>query len=158
MQRAASRVGGLDAGFVPGQRGIDAKAIMSGAQSGTIKVLILLGVDDDVDMVASKNTFTIYVGSHGDWGARTADLILPSAAYTEKDATYVNTEGRVQRTLRAHYPVGDAREDWTIFRALSDVLGQTLPCNQIRLFAIFPYQASIPMRTWHTLKVLPPLF
>ena len=58
-------------------------------------------------------------------------MILPGAAYTEKDGTYVNTEGRVQRGRRATFPPGDAREDWTILRALSDVLGKTLPYDNI---------------------------
>ena len=67
------------------------------------------------------DTFVIYQGHHGDAGARRADVILPGAAYTEKPGTYVNTEGRVQRGFRAVYPPGEAREDWTILRAFSDV-------------------------------------
>ena len=73
----------------------------------------------------------IYQGHHGDTGASRADVILPGAAYTEKNATYVNSEGRVQRGWRAVFPPGDAREDWTIFRALSEILGQTLPYKDI---------------------------
>ena len=68
----------------------------------------------------------IYQGHHGDAGAHRADAILPGAAYTEKNATYVNTEGRVQQAWRAVFPPGDAREDWTIIRALSDVLEKPL--------------------------------
>ena len=70
---------------------------------------------------------TIYQGHHGDHGAARADVILPGAAYTEKDGLYVNTEGRVQQAKRASFPPGEAREDWKILRALSETLGKTLP-------------------------------
>jgi len=75
--------------------------------------------------------FVIYQGSHGDAGVKNADVILPGAAYTEKDATWVNTEGRVQQGRRAAFPPGDAREDWTILRALSGVMGKTLPYDTL---------------------------
>jgi NADH-quinone oxidoreductase subunit G len=71
--------------------------------------------------------FKVYVGHHGDVGAAHADVVLPGATYTEKSGTWVNLEGRVQRGERAVFPPGDAREDWSIFRALSEVLGHTLP-------------------------------
>jgi NADH-quinone oxidoreductase subunit G len=64
---------------------------------------------------------------HGDAGSRQADLILPGAAYAEKHGTYVNTEGRVQRAERAVFPPGEAREDWTILRAVSELAGRKLP-------------------------------
>jgi NADH-quinone oxidoreductase subunit G len=73
----------------------------------------------------------IYQGTHGDRGAHRADVILPGAAYSEKSATFVNTEGRVQMTNRAVFPPGDAREDWAILRALSDVLGKRLPFDSL---------------------------
>ena len=73
----------------------------------------------------------IYLGTHGDNGAHRADVILPAAAYTEKSATYVNTEGRVQIARRATFPPGDAHEDWAILRALSDVMGKTLPYDTL---------------------------
>ena len=76
-------------------------------------------------------TFVVYQGHHGDAGAQRADVILPGAAYTEKSGTYVNTEGRVQRGFRAVYPPGDAREDWTILRAFSAVIGKPLPYDTI---------------------------
>jgi len=72
-------------------------------------------------------SFKVYIGHHGDKGAHAADVVLPGAAYTEKAGTYVNTEGRVQRGDKAVFAPGDAREDWTILRALSDKLGCTLP-------------------------------
>jgi NADH-quinone oxidoreductase subunit G len=75
--------------------------------------------------------FVVYVGTHGDRGAERADVILPAAAYTEKQALWVNTEGRVQLGARASFPPGEAREDWAILRALSDVLGHTLPYDSL---------------------------
>jgi NADH-quinone oxidoreductase subunit G len=90
----------------------------------------------------------IYQGSHGDRGAHRADVILPGAAYTEKDALYVNTEGRPQMTARAVFPPGEAREDWTIIRALSGLLGRPLPFNSVselrgELFAACPHLALL---------------
>ena len=82
---------------------------------------------DEVDFAAFAGSFKVYVGHHGEAGAAAADVVLPAAAYTEKPGTYVNLEGRVQRGERAVFPPGDARDDWTIFRALSSVLGHTLP-------------------------------
>jgi NADH-quinone oxidoreductase subunit G len=131
LHTAAARVGGLDLGFVPGDGGKDVAGILDGAASGDIEVVYLLAADEiDASMLA--NTFVIYQGHHGDAGAHIADVILPGAAYTEKEGTYVNTEGRVQRGRRATFPPGDAREDWSIVRALSEVLGKTLPYNNIR--------------------------
>ena len=103
-------------------------AILEGAEKGEIDLVYLLGADE-IDTDRLGKAFVIYQGSHGDRGAHRADVILPGAAYTEKDATYVNTEGRPQMTARAVFPPGDAREDWKIIRALSGVLGQSLPFN-----------------------------
>ncbi len=130
LQRAASRVGGLDLGFTPGARGHDTAAILAGARDGAIKAVWLLGADE-IDMDALGNAFVIYQGHHGDAGAHRADVILPGAAYTEKNATYVNTEGRVQRTKAAHFPLGEAREDWAIVRAFSAVCGKALPYDSL---------------------------
>ena len=122
LHNAAGRVGALDVGFVPGEGGGTTADILS----GTMETVVLLGADEvDLSRLGSANV--IYVGSHGDAGAARADVILPSAAYTEMSATYVNTEGRVQMTSRAVQPKGEAREGWAIFRALSDVMGKTLP-------------------------------
>jgi NADH-quinone oxidoreductase subunit G len=119
-------VAGLDLGFVPNRGGLDAAGILSAASRGGIDVLYLLGADE-TDLNRLGSTFVIYQGSHGDVGAHRANVILPGAAYTEKSATYVNTEGRVQMTAKAAFPPGAAKEDWTILRALSDKLGCTLP-------------------------------
>ncbi|MBT5308574.1 MAG: molybdopterin-dependent oxidoreductase, partial [Rhodospirillaceae bacterium] len=130
LHTAAARVGGLDIGFVPSKGGLDVAGILDGAVSGKIKTVYLLGADE-IDTSKLANAFVIYQGHHGDAGAHAADVVLPGAAYTEKNATYVNTEGRIQHTRLAVFPPGDAREDWTIIRALSDVLGKTLPCNSL---------------------------
>ncbi len=130
LHTAASRVGGLDMGFLPFAGGQDVAGIVAGAQSGDIKTVLLLGADE-IDTSKLGRANVIYVGSHGDNGAHRADVILPAAAYTEKSATYVNTEGRVQRTQRAVAPKGDAREDWAIIRALSAYVGKTLPYDTL---------------------------
>ena len=130
LHTAAARVAGLDLGFVPGNGGRDVAGILDDAASGDIEVVYLLGADE-IDTSKLANAFVIYQGHHGDTGAHVADVILPGAAYTEKDGTYANTEGRVQRARRATVPPGDAREDWTIIRALSEVLGKTLPYNNL---------------------------
>ncbi|WP_339849981.1 NADH-quinone oxidoreductase subunit NuoG [uncultured Nisaea sp.] len=126
LHTAASRVGGLDLGFLPGEGGADVAGMLDGASKGAIKAVYLLGADE-IDTQRLGDAFVIYQGHHGDRGAHRADVILPGAAYTEKDGLYVNTEGRVQMALRATFPPGEAREDWAIVRALSAHLGATLP-------------------------------
>jgi NADH-quinone oxidoreductase subunit G len=130
LHTAAGRVAGLDLGLVPGEGGKDVAGILDGAVSGDIGVVYLLAADE-IDASKLANAFVVYQGHHGDAGAHVADVILPGAAYTEKEGTYVNTEGRVQRGRRATFPPGDAREDWSILRALSDVLGKTLPYDNL---------------------------
>ncbi|ABC90410.1 NADH-ubiquinone oxidoreductase chain G protein [Rhizobium etli CFN 42] len=142
LHTAASRVGGLDLGFVPGAKGANAAEMLT-----SMDVLFLLGADE-LDFTAKKAGLTVYIGSHGDNGAHHADVILPAAAYTEKSGTWVNTEGRVQMGSRAGFAPGDAREDWAIIRALSDVLGKKLPFDSLselrgRLYAAFPHFAAI---------------
>jgi NADH-quinone oxidoreductase subunit G len=122
LHTAASRVGGLDLGFTPGTSGRDTDGILDGASGGDIDVVYLLAADE-IDTERLGSAFFIYQGHHGDAGAHRADVILPGAAYTEKNGTYVNTEGRVQLARQATQPPGEAREDWTIIRALSDVVG-----------------------------------
>ena len=125
LHMAAARVGGLDLGFVPGAEGRDLNGILDGAAAGDIRFVYLLGADE-IAMDRLGKAFVVYQGHHGDAGAARADVILPGAAYTEKNATYVNTEGRVQRTHLATFAPGEAREDWKIVRALSEVLGKPL--------------------------------
>jgi NADH-quinone oxidoreductase subunit G len=124
LHTGAARVGGLDLGFVPGKGGLDAVQMLG----GKCETLFLLGVDE-ADLPGQGTV--IYLGSHGDRGAHRADIILPGAAYTEKNATWVNTEGRVQYGRRAAFPKGEAREDWAILRALSARLGKTLPYDDL---------------------------
>ncbi|MBT4741420.1 MAG: NADH-quinone oxidoreductase subunit G, partial [Rhodospirillaceae bacterium] len=130
LHTAAARVGALDVGFVPGEGGKDTQGILDGAASGDIQAVYLLGADE-IDTAKLTDAFVIYQGHHGDAGAHVADVILPGAAYTEKNATYVNTEGRAQLGQRAIFPPGDAREDWSIIRALSERLGKTLPYDSL---------------------------
>jgi NADH-quinone oxidoreductase subunit G len=126
LHSAASRVAALDLGFLPGAGGRDVAKIVDGAQKGEIDFIYLLGADE-FDVAHLGRAFVVYQGSHGDAGAHHADVVLPGAAYTEKDGLYVNFEGRVQRGRRAAFPPGEAKEDWAILRALSDVLGVKLP-------------------------------
>lgn len=147
LHTAASRVGGLDLGLLPGEGGRDTAGILAGAGAGEIGLVWLLGADE-IDTSALGDAFVVYQGSHGDAGAHRADVVLPGAAYTEKDGTWVNTEGRVQRGRRAAFPPGDARDDWTIFRAFSDVIGKRLPYDDIgqlrtRMTEIAPHLARL---------------
>ena len=120
---SAARMGGLMLGYAH-EGGIKALAAKKP------KLTFFLGADE-VDYALFKDSFKVYVGHHGDVGAHHADVVLPAAAYTEKSGTYVNLEGRVQRGERAVFPPGDAREDWAIFRALSEVMGQKLPFDTL---------------------------
>ena len=126
LHTAASRVAGLDLGFTA--NGVN-EILNSVAQKET-KLVYLIGADD-VDTERLKNAFVIYQGHHGDRGAHAADVVLPGAAYTEKDGIYLNLEGRVQQTKQAAFPPGEARVDWKIIRALSEILGKTLPFDTL---------------------------
>jgi len=130
LNRAASRVAALDLGFLPGEGGRDLEGILSGAEAGEIELVWLLGADE-IDMARLGQAFVVYQGHHGDAGAHRADVILPGAAYTEKNGTYVNLEGRVQLGRLAVFPPGEAREDWTILRALSGVVGEPLAYDNL---------------------------
>jgi len=152
LHTAASRVGAMDLGLTT-EGGVD--AILDDAKAGKLKAVFLLGADE-VDTGDLAKTFTVYLGTHGDEGVKNADVILPGATYTEKSGTYINTEGRVQRTEKAVFAPGDAREDWTILRALSDIVGTTLPYNTIgelraRLAEVAPATATrdaLPTEAW----------
>jgi len=126
LHTAAARVGGLDLDFVPGEGGKTAREMVD---KGALDMLFLLGADE-IDL-SRTDAFVVYLGTHGDAGAHRADVILPGAAYTEKPGLYVNTEGRVQRGERSVFPKGEAKEDWTILRALSDRLGAKLPYDSL---------------------------
>jgi len=147
LHTAASRVAGLDLGFVPGENGKSVPEMLDAAASGDLEVVYLLGADE-IDTSKLEKAFVIYQGSHGDAGAHVADVILPGSAYTEKDALWVNTEGRPQLGNRAIFPPGDAREDWAIIRALSETAGKTLPYDTLSalreaIVEIAPHLADI---------------
>jgi NADH-quinone oxidoreductase subunit G len=125
LQNTASRVGALDIGFAAGANGLNLAQMTA---FGTLDVLFLLGADE---VKVPDGTFVVYIGTHGDAGAHRADVILPGAAYTEKSGIFVNTEGRAQMANRAGFPPGEAREDWAIIRALSEVLGKKLPFDSL---------------------------
>jgi len=152
LHTAASRVGALDLGLTA-EGGIG--SILADAEAGTLKAAFLLGADE-FDSQSLAKTFTVYIGTHGDEGVRYADVILPGTSYTEQSGTYINTEGRVQRAEKAAKAPGDARDDWTILRALSDTVGKTLPYNtfaelQARLKAVVPATATLdtlPSEEW----------
>jgi NADH-quinone oxidoreductase subunit G len=142
LHNAAARVGGLDVGFVPGDGGLKT---VEKVKLGTFDLVFLLGADE-IDVPGGA--FVVYIGTHGDRGAHRADVILPGAAYPEKSAIYVNTEGRVQMAARASFPPGDAREDWAIIRALSDLLAHRLPYDSLKqlrgaLFRAHPHLAHM---------------
>ncbi len=138
LHTAASRVAALDLGLVPGEGG---KTAAEMAEGSGLDVLFLLGADE---IEVGPKPFVVYIGTHGDRGAHRADVILPGAAYPEKSAIFVNTEGRAQLAERASFPPGEAREDWAILRALSGALDCTLPYDslaQLRqiMFAAHPH-------------------
>lgn len=144
MQRNASSVGALDIGITNSVDDVIASKP---------KVLFLLGADDNKitrDKLPS-DCVIIYQGHHGDAGATIADIVLPGAAYTEKQGTYLNTEGRAQQTLAAVTAPGLAREDWKILRAVSEVVGHPLPYDTLddirgRLEQIAPHLTNYGKR------------
>ena len=116
LHHAAARVAGLDMGFVPGKGGKDVAGILKELK-GAIDFVWLLGADE-LDTAKLENAFVVYQGHHGDKGAQCADVVLPGAAWAEKDGLYVNFEGRPQMARRVTFPPGDAREDWAIIKYL----------------------------------------
>src|SRR5215469_8983584 len=151
LHTAAARVGGLELGFLPGEGGRDTAGILAGAAKGEIEVVYLLGADE-IDTAQLGKAFVIYQGHHGDAGAHRADVVLPGAAYTEKDGTYVNTEGRAQQGQRAVFPPGEAREDWAILRALSQSLGKPLPYDNLGQLRRRLYQANPRFQRLETIE------
>ncbi len=147
LHYAAARVGALDVGFVPQSGGHDMAGIIDAISKKEIQMVYLLGVDE-IDMSYFGDAFVVYQGHHGDIGAHRADVVLPGAAYTEKTALYVNTEGRLQETRRALFPPGQAREDWTVIASLANVLGKPLAyadhtALRARIVAQFPSFAQM---------------
>lgn len=120
-QQAISHTAAFDIGFTPSAK----------AAQATPKFIYLLNADDIPPSAIPRDAFVVYQGHHGDVGASYADVCLPGSAYTEKSSTYVNTEGRVQVSRAAVGPPGASREDWKIVRALSEILGETLPYDDL---------------------------
>ena len=147
LQTSAGRTGALDIGFIPSKKGLNAKQIFSKGQEGDLSFVWLMGVDNK-EVLNLKKPFVVYQGHHGDAGAHVADVILPGAAYTEKSATYVNTEGRPQLAKQATFPPGDAKEDWKIVRAFSEYLNNKLPFDNLdnlrkKLYEEFPHLSHV---------------
>ena len=127
LHTAAARVAGLDLGLTV-DGGVE--AIYTKAGKGELDLVWLLGADE-IDASRLGQAFVVYQGHHGDVGAHRADLILPGVAFSEKNATYVNTEGRVQSTKMAVFPPGESKEDWRIIRAVSEAVGHKLPYDNL---------------------------
>jgi len=138
LHTAASLPAALDLGLIKKNHG-----------QPTPKLVYLLGADsENLAARIPSDAFVIYQGHHGDIGANLANVILPSPAYTEKSGTYVNVEGRVQRTAPATGLLKNAREDWAIIRGFSEVLGVPLPYDDIdavraRMVAVAPHFAQV---------------
>jgi NADH-quinone oxidoreductase subunit G len=147
LHTAAGRVGALDVCALPGDCGLKAVEMIAAAGKGDMDVMFLAGADE-INTDALGKSFVVYLGTHGDAGAHRADVILPGAAYTEKSATFVNTEGRPQMTARATFPPGEARDDWSIIAALAQQLGLALGWNTLEglraaMYAIAPQLAKL---------------
>lgn len=143
LQRAASRSGAYEVGFTsPSQKVTDTKA----------KMVWLLGADEISEKDIPQGAFVVYQGHHGDAGAQLADVVLPGATYTEKNGTYVNTEGRVQLSRAAVTLQGAAREDWKIIRAVSEYFGQALPYDDVEALRDRMEEISPALRRYDTVE------
>ncbi len=125
-----SKVGALDIGFYNNKFSNNTFRKIEEICSQKKSITFLLAVDE-INTDILKESFVIYVGHHGDIGAQRADIILPSPAYTEKNSTFVNLEGRVMKSQKCHQPLGESKEEWKIFRKLSDKLSFNMPFNNI---------------------------
>ena len=130
LHTAAARVGGLELGLLPGPGGRDVAGVLAGIEAGAIELVLSIGVEE-IDPKRLEKAFVVHLGTHGDRTAPIASAILPGAAWTEKNATWVNTEGRPQRGRLAVFPPGEAKEDWRILRALSEAAGLTVPLDTL---------------------------
>lgn len=129
LQRHAGRVAALDMGVLPGKSGMSAAEIYKALDGGKIDVLFIYGEADIDPVTLAEAKVTVFIGTHKSALAETADIVLPAAAYTEKSGWWVNTEGRVQEGRKSVAPPADAKDDWKIFRALSETLEKPLPFN-----------------------------
>ena len=122
LHTAASRPGAMEIGFLPGEKGKNLDEIIKSYKTGDISTLFLLGADE-IDISKKNDCFIIYQGHHGDNGAHMADLILPSPSFNEQNGLFINTEGRVQESIKATFPIGEAKEDWEIISLISKKMG-----------------------------------
>ena len=149
LHTAASRPGAMEIGFLPSERGKDLDQIIDGYKKGDISTLYLLGADE-IEISEKTDCFVIYQGHHGDKGANIADLILPSPSFNEQNGLFINTEGRIQESIRATFPIGEAKEDWEIISLISKKMGLENIDNSFEdlrssLFQSFPHLADIDM-------------
>ena len=151
LHTAASRVAGLELGFVPTESGLATNDIVAQAKNNQIDFLYLLGADE-IDTSNLGDAFVVYQGSHGDAGASCADVILPGAAYTEKNGTYMNLEGRVQHTNRAIFPPNEAKDDWAILRALSAAIGKPFGFNNLNELRTQMYNSNPKLAAVNSLE------
>ena len=131
LNQNISRVGALDIGFYSKNFDRDFNASLTEHIRNTNPVVFLLGLDE-INFSSLKGSFVIYIGHHGDEGANNADIILPSPAFPEKTSTFVNIEGRVLQTTKCFNPIGEAKEEWKIFRALSQEFKEQLKFNNLK--------------------------
>ena len=149
LHTAASRPGAMEIGFLPGERGKDLDQIIDGYNKGDISTLFLLGADE-IEISEKTDCFVIYQGHHGDKGANIADLILPSPSFNEQNGLFINTEGRIQESVRATFPIGEAKEDWEIISLISkkmclENIDNSFEDLRSSLFQSFPHLADIDM-------------
>ncbi len=130
LHQDISRVGALELKFYNKNFDFDYNSHLKKHIDRTKPVVFLMGLDE-VDIATLGNAFVVYLGHHGDVSASIADIVLPTPAYTEKSSTYMNIEGRVIQTTKCHNPLGEAREEWKIFRVLSDLLDKDLAFNNL---------------------------
>ncbi len=155
LQVHASRTAAYEIGFLPSSEEYSLAAIYEKVKQNNIEMVWLYGADE-VDFDALQGAFKVYIGHHGDKGASNADVILPSLLWTEKHSTWINTEGRAQKSFKAVNATGEAKEDWKIFRALSEHISANLSWNNIKelwaemeqSLAVFKEIDSLPTATW----------
>jgi len=130
LQQDISRVGALDIGFYNNFFDLDYYNSLKQHIQNYKPVVFLLGLDE-IDHSILQDSFVVYLGHHGDATANIADIILPTPAFPEKTSTFVNMEGRVMQTTKCYNPIGESKEEWKIFRALSDQFEKKLNFNNI---------------------------